>query len=362
MAANIIICRTNSSNSLGQDGLVPANTVICKRATNNVDLAWTEFTGRKALMNYRRLGKSGLKISEIALGGWLTYGGSITAEKAAPIVRSAREAGINFFDISDIYSNGAAEEIFGAILKDIPRHELVISSKLFWPMSTDVNDRGLSRKHIMESVERSLQRIGTDYLDIYFCHRFDPETEVEESVRAMDDLVRQGKILYWGTSVWEAGQIDLAVKIAKEFQAYLPVVEQPRYNMLDRHIETEIMPTCAGFGIGLTVWSPLAQGLLSGKYNDGRPPGSRGAESKWLDEDLTDDNLSKVKKLGEVANSLGLKLSQLALAWILRREEISCVITGATRPEQVIENVKATEIKLEPDVLAEIENILEGAK
>lgn len=313
-------------------------------------------------MNYRRIGKSGLKISEIALGGWLTYGGSVAAENAAPIVRAALEAGINFFDIADIYSKGAAEEIFGDILKDIPRHELVISSKLFWPMSTDVNDRGLSRKHIMESVNRSLKRIGTDYLDLYFCHRFDPETEVEESVRAMDDLVRQGKVLYWGTSVWESPQIDQAVKIAKEFNAYLPAVEQPCYNMLNRHIEADIMPTCAGHGMGLTVWSPLAQGLLSGKYNDGRPAGSRGADSKWLDNDLTEENLNKVKKLGEVADSADLKVSQMALAWILRRDEISCVITGATRPEQLIENVKATEVKLEPELLVQIERILEGEK
>ena len=311
-------------------------------------------------MNYRRVGKSGLKISEIALGGWLTYGGTVDADRAIPIVHAAVDHGINFIDIADIYSKGQAEEIIGRAIADIPRSNLVISSKLFWPMTANVNDRGLSRKHIMESVEKSLQRIGTDYLDIYFCHRFDPNTEVEETVRAMDDLVHQGKILYWGTSVWTAAQIERAVGDAKALGAYLPSVEQPRYNMIDRHIEAEIMPTCERNGMGLTVWSPLAQGLLSGKYNDGIPSGTRGSDSNWLKEDMTEENLDKARKLSQVATTLNLKLSQLALAWILRRPEISCAITGATTLEQVKENVVASGVELAVETLKEIEGILDN--
>ncbi len=311
-------------------------------------------------MNYRRVGKSGLKISEIALGGWLTYGGTVDADKAMPIVRAAVDHGINFIDIADIYSKGQAEEIIGRAIADIPRSNLVISSKLFWPMSGNINDRGLSRKHIMESVEKSLQRIGTDYLDIYFCHRFDPNTEIEETVRAMDDLVHQGKILYWGTSVWTAVQIEQAVGDARALGTYLPSVEQPRYNMLDRQIEPEIIPTCQRYGMGLTVWSPLGQGILTGKYNDGIPSGTRGGDSNWLKEDLTEENIGKARKLNQLATSLNLKLSQLALAWILRRPEISCAITGATSLEQLKENVIASDVQLSAETLTEIEGILDN--
>jgi len=311
-------------------------------------------------MNYRRVGKSGLRISEIALGGWLTYGGTVDADKAIPIVRAAVDHGINFIDIADIYSKGQAEEIIGRAIADIPRSNLVISSKLFWPMSANINDRGLSRKHIMESVEKSLRRIGTDYLDIYFCHRFDPNTEVEETVRAMDDLVHQGKVLYWGTSVWTAAQIEHAVGDARALGAYLPSVEQPRYNMLDRQIEPEVMPTCRRYGMGLTVWSPLGQGILTGKYDDGIPSGTRGGDSNWLKEDLTEENIGKARKLNQLATSLNLKLSQLALAWILRRPEISCAITGATSVEQLKENVIASGVQLSAETLTEIEGILDN--
>jgi voltage-dependent potassium channel beta subunit len=299
-----------------------------------------------------------MKVSTVALGSWLTYGGSVADGVTSDCVRAAIEHGVNFIDLADVYAQGEAERVVGQAIKDYKRSNLVISSKLFWPMSENVNDRGLSRKHIMESVEGSLKRLSTDYLDIYFCHRFDPETPLEETVRAMDDLVHQGKILYWGTSVWEANQIEDAVEIARRFNAYPPQVEQPRYNMLDRHIEPEIMPTCARHGIGLTVWSPLAQGLLTGKYNDGAPAGSRGAISNWLDDELNEENLDKVRQLTAIAEGLGITTAQLALAWILRRPEISCVITGATRPEHVESNVKAVEIKLDADVLERIETIL----
>jgi voltage-dependent potassium channel beta subunit len=311
-------------------------------------------------MQYRRLGRHGLKVSEIAIGAWLTYGASVGEQKAAPIIRAAIDSGINFIDIADIYSRGEAETVVGEAIKGIPRSDLVISSKLFWPMTDNVNDRGLSRKHIMESVHKSLKRIGTDYLDMYFCHRFDPETPVDETVRAMDDLVHQGKVLYWGTSVWSAQQIEWAHHEAARYGCYGPSMEQPRYNMIDRHIEAEILPTCARLGMGLTVWSPLGQGLLTGKYNKGLPPGSRGAETEWLRGDLTEQNLQVVRQLGAVADDLGVPLSNLALAWILRRPEISCAIIGATSAEHVRENVTASELTLDGSTQERIEEILAG--
>lgn len=311
-------------------------------------------------MKYRRLGNAGMKVSEVALGGWITLGGTVDAGHSQTIVRTAIENGINFIDLADVYSGGEAERVVGEAIQDYRRQDLVISSKVFWPMSDNVNDQGLSRKHIMESVDNSLERIGTDYLDIYFCHRYDPETPVEEVVRAMNDLVRAGKVLYWGTSVWSAKQITDAVGIAEARNLYRPQVEQPRYHMLDRHIEREIMPTVADYGIGLTVWSPLAQGLLTGKYNDGVPEGSRGDTSDWLDESLTEENINKVRKLTGLANELDISTAQLALAWILRRPEISSVITGATRPAHVESNVAASEVELSDDVLAHIENILDN--
>jgi len=311
-------------------------------------------------MKYRRVGKTGLKVSEIALGAWLTYGGSVERKQAELIIHTALDMGVNFLDLADIYSQGRAEEVVGRVVRDTKRSDLVISSKLFWPMSENVNDRGLGRKHIMESVEKTLKRIGVDYLDIYFCHRFDPETEVEETVRAMDDLVRQGKILYWGTSVWSAAQIERAIGDARFWRAYAPAVEQPRYNMLDRHIESEIMTTCVRYGMGLTVFSPLAQGLLTGKYCDRIPSDSRGATTPWLKEDLTSGNIEKTKQLKEIARSLGITLSQLALAWVLRRPEISCAIIGATSVEHVKENIEAVDIELSQETLAAVEKILDN--
>lgn len=311
-------------------------------------------------MKYRRVGKSGLKISEISIGAWLTYGGSVEAAEAEKVLRVAIDAGINFIDISDIYARGEAEKVVGQAIRGIKRSDLVISSKLFWPMTDNVNDRGLSRKHIMESIEKTLRRLGTDYLDIYFCHRYDPETEVEETVRAMDDLIHQGKVLYWGTSVWTAAQIERAVSDARSWNAFLPSVEQPRYNMIDRHIETEIIPTCEQYGLGLTVWSPLAQGILSGKYNDVVPEKSRGATTEWLKRDLTPDNIKKVQKLSALATELGITVGQLALAWILRLPQISCAITGATSVKQVEENVKASDVRLTGEMLKRIDQILDA--
>ncbi|MBD3257967.1 aldo/keto reductase [candidate division GN15 bacterium] len=309
-------------------------------------------------MNYRQVGKTGLKISEISLGAWLTYGNSVEAATAETIIKAAVDNGINFIDIADIYAKGKAEEVVGKAIKDMKRSDLVISSKVFWPMSDNVNDRGLSRKHIMESIDKSLQRIGTDYLDIYYCHRYDEGVPVDETVRAMSDLVQQGKVLYWGTSVWDAEQIEQAIGAADKYLAYRPSVEQPRYNMLDRHIEDRVVGTCKRHGMGLTVWSPLGQGLLTGKYNDGVPKGTRGGDTMWLAGQLTEENIDKVRKLTAVANDLGVKVSQLALAWILRLKEISSAITGATKVEQLKENIAATDINLDDEILKKIDEIL----
>ncbi len=296
-------------------------------------------------MNYRKLGNSGLRVSEVSIGAWLTYGSSVEDDVAIACIHRAVEHGVNFIDVADAYGRGGAELVVGRAIKGMNRDRLVISSKLYWPMSDDVNDRGLSRKHIMTSVEASLKRLGTDYLDLYFCHRYDPETPLEETVRAMDDLVHQGKVLYWGTSVWTAEQLDAADELCRAGGYYRPQVEQPRYNIIDDDIERDGVLDAAGrLGMGLVVWSPLAQGLLSGKYNDGVPAGSRGKESNWLDRVLTDENIARVRQLSALANELGMSTAQLALAWCLRHSEVSSVITGATRPAHVDDNVRATEL------------------
>ena len=313
-------------------------------------------------MKYRKLGRSSIKVSEIALGAWLTFGGSEGKETTRKCIQAAVERGVNYIDIADIYARGNAERVVGESIRELGlrRQDLVIASKVFWPMSDNVNDRGLSRKHIMESIDNSLERIGTDYLDLYFCHRYDPETPIEEVARAMDDLVHQGKILYWGTSVWSAAQLEDAYGTARRFNTYVPQVEQPRYNMLDRHVEPEIMPTAAKRGMGMVVFSPLAQGLLTGKYNEGIPEGSRADRTDWLKGELTEENVEKVRQLTGIANELDITPAQFALAWILRRPEISSAITGATKVAHVKDNVAASEVELSDDVLARIEAILDN--
>ncbi len=306
-------------------------------------------------MEYRFVGKTGLRVSSVSIGGWLTFGKSVGDEDAHDILRAALDAGINFIDVADIYAKGESERVVGSFIRDIKRSDLVISSKVFWPMSENPNDRGLSRKHIFESVEKSLRRLGTDYLDIYYCHRFDPNTPVEETVRAMDDLVRQGKVLYWGTSMWEAGQLEEAAQTAERRNAYAPVVEQPRYNLIHREIEDEVMGTCEDLGMGLTVWSPLAQGLLTGKYNDGVPEGSRGAESDWLKNDLNEANIERIKQFCGIAQEVGVSPAQLALAWCLSRPQVSSVITGATRSSQVRDNVAAAGLELDGEVVSRLD-------
>jgi voltage-dependent potassium channel beta subunit len=311
-------------------------------------------------MKYRNVGKTGLKISEISLGAWLTYGGSVEKNQSKLCVTKAIESGINFIDIADVYARGEAEKVVGEIISEenYKRSDLVISSKVFWPMSDDINDRGLSRKHISESIEKSLDRLETNYLDIYFCHRYDRYTPLEETIRAMSDLVDQGLIHYWGTSVWPAVQLERVVWMAKELGCHPPVIEQPRYNMLDRFIERDVIETCQRNGMGIVCWSPLAQGILTGKYNQGKPEGSRGATTKWLDRELMPENIEKVKKIQLLAEEIDITVSQLALAWILRRDEMSAAITGATKSEQVESNVKASDINLSKETLQSIEEIL----
>ncbi len=315
-------------------------------------------------MIYRSAGKSGLKISAISLGAWLTYGerGSETDNAAEQCIRTAIDQGVNYIDVADIYAKGDAEITVGNIIKDYPRHELVVATKAFWPMSDDVNNRGLSRKHIIESVNKSLERLGTDYIDIFFCHRFDPETPVEETVRAIEDLIKQGKILYWGTSMWSAPQIERAVAVAKANNISRPILEQPIYNMLDREqVEGEVEETVHNNGIGLVVWSPLAGGLLTGKYNDGIPEGSRATKNEWFQEHVTDETrLEKVRALTDLANDLGVDMPALSLAWAMAHEDVSSVITGATKPAHVESNLKALEVDITDEVENRIEEILEN--
>jgi voltage-dependent potassium channel beta subunit len=253
--------------------------------------------------------------------------------------------------------------IMGGAIRGLPREALVISSKVYWPTMPGPNGRGLSRKHIFESCHASLRRLGLDYIDLYFCHRFDPETPIDEVVRAMDDLVHQGKVLYWGTSEWRAGQIAQAYGIARQGNLIPPLVEQPHYNMLVRQIvEDEVAPLAADLGFGLVTWSPLRSGLLSGKYLNGVPPGSRLAlkDYAWLRDILTDENLRKVRQLSAVADELGVTTAQLAIGWLLRLPAVTSVITGATKLSQIEENARAIEATrlLEPAVLERIEAIL----
>ena len=316
-------------------------------------------------MEYRKLGRSGLKVSEVALGGWVTYGHSVHEQQTVrDIVHRAYDSGVNFFDQADVYAKGKSEEMMGAVLGELPRHTLVLSSKVYWPMSDDVNDQGLSRKHVLESVDKSLQRLGTDYLDIYFAHRYDPSVPMDEIVMAFDQVIRDGKALYWGTSMWPAARIAQAVEFARAHGLHAPVVEQPEYSMIARErVESEILPYTEDAGVGLVVWSPLAMGLLTGKYDDGVPEGARlGENENWAKKFLTESNVQRVRDLKPVADDLGLTRAQLALAWILRQKGVSSVITGATRVSQIEDTVKAGGVRLSDDVIAHIEDILSGER
>lgn len=310
-------------------------------------------------MQYRRVGNSGLKVSAIALGGWITFE-EIRLSGVREVVRAGVDKGVNFFDLADIYGKGVAEEFMGNMMRDIRRQDVVLSTKAFWPMTDNPNDRGLSRKHLLESIDSSLVRLQTTYVDLYFCHRYDDETPLEEVVRAMDHLIRQGKVLYWGTSMWTAAQIDEAVKIARDLGCYPPIVEQPRYNLIDRSIEAEIMPAAKRLGIGLTTFSPLGHGVLSGKYNDGVPQGSRMDTNEWVRGQIKDSDIEVARRLAPIADGMGVPLARLALAWILHHPEVTCAITGATSREQMEENLQAADLVLDAAVLAEIDAVLGG--
>ncbi len=314
-------------------------------------------------MKYRRLGSTGLKVSQISLGAWTTYGGSVQDRALITrIVERALEGGVNFFDNADIYARGEGERYMTGVLHDIgvERHQLVLSSKVFWPMSDDVNDRGLSRKHVLESIDRTLERMEEDYLDLYFAHRYDPDTPMEEIVEAFSDVVKSGRAHYWGTSEWSAAQIAEAHTFAKANGLVAPVVEQPQYSMLYRErVEERILPVTHPKGIGLVVWSPLAMGMLTGKYDEGVPEGSRFADHDGFGERfLTDANRRIVLGLKAVADDLGVTRAQLALAWTLRQPGVSSVITGATKVQQIEDNLGAAELELDEATIDRIDAIL----
>jgi len=319
-------------------------------------------------MNYRRLGKSGLKVSELSLGAWVTYGGQVGQDIADRCIAAAIEHGVNFFDNAEGYADGNAEIVMGNTIKKLNcrREDLVLSTKIFWG-GKGPNDTGLSYKHIIEGVNNALRRFQLDYVDLVFCHRPDPNTPIEETVRAMDQVIKSGKALYWGTSEWSAAQIMRADGLARQYNLTPPTMEQPQYNMFTRErFEKEYDILYKELGYGTTIWSPLASGLLSGKYNDGVIPADSRANLpgyEWLKETvLKPELLAKVKQLVPIANDLGCTMAQLAIAWCLKNPNVSTVITGASRPEQVHENMKALEIvpKLTPDVMEQIEQILDN--
>jgi voltage-dependent potassium channel beta subunit len=319
-------------------------------------------------MNYRRLGKSGLQLSELSLGAWVTFGQQIGNDTAEELMTIAYDAGVNFFDNAEAYASGQAEVVMGNILKKKgwPRDTFVVSSKVFWGGDL-ANQEGLSRKHAMEACHAALRRLQVDYLDLYFCHRPDPNTPIEETVRAMSDLIAQGKVLYWGTSEWSAEAILEAYSIARDLRLVPSTMEQPEYNMFRRNkVEIEFAPLYREIGLGITTWSPLASGLLTGKYNEGDPGGTRISlpSYSWLREQFETDEarrrLSKVKELARLASDLGTTLPRLGLAWCLKNPNVSTVITGASKPAQVKENMKAGDLvaKLTDEVMSRIDSIL----
>jgi voltage-dependent potassium channel beta subunit len=316
-------------------------------------------------MNYRRMGKTGLKLSELSLGAWITYGGQVGEDAAEECMIAAHEAGVNFFDNAEGYARGNAEVVMGNVLKRLGwrREGIVVSTKIFWG-GDGPNDTGLSHKHVIEGVNAALRRLQMDYVDLVFCHRPDPNTPIEETVRAMDIVIRQGKAFYWGTSEWCAADIMRADAVARQYALTPPAMEQPQYNMLWRdRVEAEYAPLYRELGYGNTIWSPLASGVLTGKYNNGVPAGTRLAMPgyEWLrDVVLTPDRIERVKRLVAVAGELGCTLPQMALAWCLKNPNVSTVIMGASRPEQVRENLKALEVVplLTGEVLARIDDVL----
>ncbi|GAA4517440.1 MULTISPECIES: aldo/keto reductase family protein [Nonomuraea] len=315
-------------------------------------------------MEFRHLGRSGLMVSEISYGNWLTHGSQVEEDAAKLCVQAALDEGITTFDTADVYAGTKAEEVLGRALKGVRRESLEIFTKVYWPTGKGRNDRGLSRKHITESIHASLRRLQTDYVDLYQAHRFDYETPLEETLKTFDDLVRQGKVLYVGVSEWSAPQIAEALKIADQMGFDRIVSNQPQYSMLWRVIEGEIVPLCEREGVGQIVWSPIAQGVLTGKYLPGQAPpeGSRATDQAggagMIARFMKDDVLAKVQELKPIAADLGLSMAQLAVAWVLQNPNVSSAIVGASRPEQVRDNVKAAGVKLEAEVMKRIDDVL----
>ena len=324
-------------------------------------------------MQYRRLGKSGLQLSALSFGAWVTFGKQVDRTQARELLALAHARGVNFFDNAEIYNHGVAEEVMGDVLADLrfPRDSYCVSSKVFFGSATNPlpTQRGLSRKHVIEACHQAMQRLRVDYLDLYFCHRADPETPMEETVAAMDTLIRQGKVLYWGTSEWSAEEIHAAHRVARENHMYAPVMEQPEYNLLHRQrVEVEYAPLYEAYGMGTTIWSPLASGLLSGKYNNGVPPDSRLAQAgfEWLRDSLLgeglDKRIGKVRALKTIADDLGVSQVQLALAWCLLNPHVSTVMLGASRLEQLEHNLGAMDVlpRLDAAVAQRIEQAMAG--
>jgi aryl-alcohol dehydrogenase-like predicted oxidoreductase len=320
-------------------------------------------------MEFRYLGNSGLQISEITYGNWLTHGSQVENDVATACVHAALDAGITTFDTADVYANGAAEEVLGAALKGQRRSSLEIFTKVYWPIGPAPlgrNDTGLSRKHIMEAIDGSLRRLGTDYVDLYQAHRYDSFTPLEETLQAFADIVRAGKALYIGVSEWTAEQIRQAHGLARQLGISL-ISSQPQYSMLWRIIESEVVPTCRELGLGQIVWSPMAQGVLSGKYLPGQPPpaGSRATDEKgganFVKRFMTDDVLTRVQQLRPIADELGLTTAQLAIAWVLQNDNVAAALVGASRPEQVAENVKASGVRIPAELMTRIDQVLGDA-
>ena len=314
-------------------------------------------------MEFRRLGRSGLTVSEIAYGNWITHGSQVEEDAAKACVQAALNSGITTFDTADVYARTRAESVLGRALAGVRRESYELFTKAYWPTGPGPNDRGLGRKHLTESCHASLRRLGTDYLDLYQAHRYDSSTPLEETMLAYADLVRRGKVLYVGVSEWRAEQIAAAAELARELRVPL-ISNQPQYSMLWRVIEPEVVPTCEREGMSQLVFSPIGQGVLTGKYEPGAAPpaGSRATDEKgganFIRQMLTDEVLTRVQALKPIADDCGLSMAQLAVAWVLQNPNVSAAIIGASRPEQVVENVKASGVRLEPAVLARIDEAL----
>lgn len=314
-------------------------------------------------MQHRRLGRWGLSVSAVSLGSWLTYGGSVGEDAAIACIRRAYDLGVTFFDTANVYAAGAAEEVVGKALAGVERSSVVIGTKVYNPMGDGPNDRGLSRKHVSEQLDASLRRLGVDYIDLYQCHRYDTATPLEETCRVMDDAIRAGKILYWGVSEWNADQIAAAVDLCSARGWAPPVSNQPQYSALWRRIEERVLPVSRERGLGTVVWSPLAMGVLTGKYTsvDDLPPDSRAAsqDAVFMRRFLTQEILDAVARLRPLADEAGITMAQLALAWVLHQPGVSSVIVGASRPDHVDDNVAAADVVLDDDLVARMDAVLE---